>query len=478
MTLHKNFIEGEWVSSGDVSMNINPSDINDTIGAYAQADRAQAERAIAAAAQAFKSWSRSGIQQRSEILDKIGNDILAEKGKLGDLLSREEGKTLAEAIGEVTRAAQIFKFYAGEALRLQGERIASTRPGIDVEISREPLGVIGIITPWNFPIAIPAWKIAPALAYGNAVVFKPAAITPGSAWALADIISKSGLPKGVFNLVMGPGSSVGQALLEDRRVNGVSFTGSVGTGRKVAEICGGRQAKYQLEMGGKNPLIILADADMETAINCAVNGAYFSTGQKCTASSRLIIEDSIHDKFVNRLTAKIESLVVDDARKEGTHIGPVVSASQLKQNLGYVDIAISEGAKLASGGTTVECETPGYYMAPTLFADTENKWRINQEEVFGPVATTIRATDLEQAINIANATEFGLSAGLCSQSLSSVRKFKRESQAGMVMINLPTAGVDYHVPFGGTKASSYGSREQGSYAAEFYTAVKTAYIGS
>lgn len=459
-------------------MNINPSDINDTIGAYAQAGKPEAEQAIAAAAQAFKSWARSGIQQRSEILDKIGNGILDEKEKFGDLLAREEGKTLPEAIGEVTRAAQIFKFYAGEALRLQGELIPSTRQGVDVEISREPLGVIGIITPWNFPIAIPAWKIAPALAYGNTVVFKPAAITPGSAWALADIIARSGLPNGVFNLVMGAGSSVGQALLEDRRVNGISFTGSVNTGSKVAEICGGRHAKYQLEMGGKNPLIILADADLETAVNCAVNGAYFSTGQKCTASSRLIVEDSIHDEFVDRLTVKIESLVVDDARKEGTQIGPVVSASQLKQNLEYVDIAISEGAKLATGGNTIERDTPGFYMTPALFTDTNNNWRINQEEVFGPVATTIRATDLDHAINIANDTDFGLSAGLCSQSLSSVRKFKQESQAGMVMINLPTAGVDYHVPFGGTKASSYGSREQGRYAAEFYTTVKTAYIGS
>ncbi|MEP3889624.1 MAG: aldehyde dehydrogenase family protein [Hellea sp.] len=477
MTILKNYIEGEWVTSGDISMNINPSDTIDTIGAYAQADKAQTEQAIAAASQAFKNWSRSGIQQRSEILDRIGNEILLHKSELGNLLAREEGKTLPEAIGEVTRAAQIFKFYAGEALRLQGDLIPSTRPGIDVEISREALGVIGIITPWNFPIAIPAWKIAPALAYGNTVVFKPAALTPGSAWALADIISRSGLPKGVFNLVMGPGSSVGQTLLDDKRVKGISFTGSVNIGQKVAESCSRRRGKYQLEMGGKNPLVVLADANMETAVNCALNGAYFSTGQKCTASSRLIVEDRVHDEFVERLRKRIEDLVVDDARKEGTQIGPVVSASQLKQNLEYIDIALSEGATKVIGGESVERDRPGYYMTPALFTNTENSWRINQEEIFGPVATTIRAEDLDHAITIANDTEFGLSAGLCSQSLSAVRKFKQESQAGMVMINLPTAGVDYHVPFGGTKGSSHGSREQGRYAAEFYTTVKTAYIG-
>lgn len=478
MTMYKNYIEGEWITSNNAIENINPSDTNDVIGSYAQADKTQTEQAIAVASQAFKSWSRSGIQQRSEILDKIGNEILAEKAKLGNLLAREEGKTLPEAIGEVTRAAQIFKFYAGEALRLQGELIPSTRAGIDVEISRGALGVIGIITPWNFPIAIPAWKIAPALAYGNTVVFKPAAITPGSAWALTDIISRSGLPEGVFNLVMGGGSTVGQTLLDDSRIDGISFTGSVNIGQRVAESCGRRHAKYQLEMGGKNPLIVLADADMETAVNCALNGAYFSTGQKCTASSRLIVEDPVHDEFVDRLTAKIESLVIDDARKEGTQIGPVVSSSQLKQNFEYIDIATSEGATRVTGGNTIQRDKPGFYMAPVLFIDTDNSWRINQEEVFGPVATTIRASDLDHAIDIANDTAFGLSAGLCSQSLSSVRRFKQESQAGMVMINLPTAGVDYHVPFGGTKASSYGSREQGRYAAEFYTTVKTAYIGS
>ncbi|MEP4051161.1 MAG: aldehyde dehydrogenase family protein [Litorimonas sp.] len=476
--MYKNYIEGEWVTSDDVIENINPSDTNDVIGGYAQADRAQTEQAVAVASQAFKSWSRSGIQQRSEILDKIGNEILAEKAKLGDLLAREEGKTLPEAIGEVTRAAQIFKFYAGEVLRLQGELVPSTRVGIDVEITREALGVIGIITPWNFPIAIPAWKIAPALAYGNTVVFKPAAITPGSAWALTNIISRSGLPKGVLNLVMGAGSSVGQALLDDKRVKGISFTGSVSIGQKVAESCSRRHAKYQLEMGGKNPLIVLADADMETAVNCAISGAYYSTGQKCTASSRLIVEDSVHDEFVGRLTKKIQSLVVDDARKEGTQIGPVVSSSQLKQNLEYIDIATSEGATQVTGENIIERDTPGFYMAPALFTDTDNNWRINQEEVFGPVATTIRASDLDHAISIANDTAFGLSAGLCSQSLSATRRFKQESQAGMVMVNLPTAGVDYHVPFGGTKASSYGSREQGRYAAEFYTSVKTSYIGS
>ncbi len=476
MTYH-NLIDGEWIASAATVENINPSNTKDIIGLYAQADTAQLDAAIAAASQAFSSWSRSGIQQRFDCLDMIGTEILARKVELGNLLAQEEGKTLPEAIGEVGRAGQIFKFYAGETLRHAGDCIASVRAGVDVEVTREALGVIGIITPWNFPIAIPAWKIAPALAYGNTVVFKPAELAPGSAWALADIIFRSGLPKGVFNLVMGRGSVVGQAMLEDSRIKGISFTGSVNTGAIVAGACSRRNAKYQLEMGGKNPLVVLADANLETAVNCALNGAYFSTGQKCTASSRLIIDEKVHDEFVAQLTAKIEALTVDDARKDGTHMGPVVDQRQLDQNLKYINIGKDEGANLVTGGTILERSTPGFYMSPALFVDTHNDMQINREEIFGPVATTIRVAGFDEALSIANDTVFGLSAGICTQSLSAAKKFKQDSQAGMVMINLPTAGVDYHVPFGGTKNSSHGSREQGSYANEFYTTVKTAYIG-
>jgi acyl-CoA reductase-like NAD-dependent aldehyde dehydrogenase len=420
----------------------------------------------------------SNPQARADALDKIGTEILARKEELGKLLSREEGKTLPEGIGEATRAGQIFKFFSQEALRIRGDKLASVRPGLEIEITREPVGVVGIIAPWNFPIAIPAWKIAPALAYGNSVIIKPADLVPGSAWALAEIISRSGLPAGVFNLVMGRGSVVGQALLNDRRVNAISFTGSVSTGKKVAEAAMGRLAKVQMEMGGKNPMIVLNDADLATAVNCAVQGSFFSTGQRCTASSRLIVEKGIYPAFVAAVREKLSTLKVDDALKAGTDIGPVVDADQLEQDLEYIRIARDEGAKLAIGGERVKRDTEGFYLTPALFIDCSNDMRISREEVFGPVASVIPADNYEHALALANDTEFGLSSGLCTTSLKYATHFKRHSKAGMVMVNAPTAGVDYHVPFGGSKGSSYGAREQGTYAAEFFTTVKTAYIGA
>ena len=472
----KNLIAGDWLDGASVTRNINPSNTRDVIGEYAQADRAQTERAIAAARAAFPAWSRSNTQERADALEKIGVEILARKDELGRLLAREEGKTMPEGIGEVTRAAHIFKFFAGECLRLAGEKIASTRPGVDVEMTREALGVIGIITPWNFPIAIPAWKIAPALAYGNCVVFKPADLVPGCGHALADIIARSGIPAGVFNLAMGRGSVVGETLLNHKDVTGISFTGSVQTGRKVAAACVGRMAKFQLEMGGKNPLVVLDDADVKVAVSSALNGAFFSTGQRCTASSRLIVTSGIHDAFVASLTERMKALVTDDACKAGTHVGPVVDQSQLDQDLSYLKIGQDEGATLALGGELLNRDTPGFYMAPALFTGATNAMRIAREEIFGPVACVIKARDYDEALAIANDTEFGLASGICTSSLKHANHFKRNSEAGMVMVNLPTAGVDYHVPFGGRKGSSYGPREQGRYAAEFYTSVKTAYV--
>ena len=478
MTLHKNLINGQWLDGAAVSRNINPSDTRDLIGEYAQADAAQADLAIAAATAAFPAWSLSTPQQRFDILDAVGSEILARRAELGDLLAREEGKTLPEAIGEVVRAGNIFKFFAGEALRPGGESLPSVRPGVGVEITREAVGVVGLITPWNFPIAIPAWKIAPALAWGNCVVFKPADLVPGSAWALAEILSRSGLPAGVFNLVMGRGSVVGEKLLNDLRIAAVSFTGSVATGQKVAAACVARMAKFQLEMGGKNPMVVLDDADLGVAVNAAVNSGFYSTGQRCTASSRLIVTEGIHDRFVAAMVEKMKTLKVDDARKAGTDIGPVVDASQLGQDIDYLGIAQAEGGRLAHGGARLEHNAdgaPGFYLTPALITDTTPEMRINREEVFGPVVSVIRARDYEHALALANDTPFGLAAGIATTSLKHATHFKRHSQAGMVMVNLPTAGVDYHVPFGGRKGSSYGPREQGRYAAEFYTAVKTAY---
>jgi aldehyde dehydrogenase (NAD+) len=475
---HQNLIAGEWVAADDGSANINPSDTTDVIGDYARGSAAQAKQAIAAARQAFPQWARTSPQQRADLLDKAGTEILARRAELADLLSREEGKTLPEAAGEVGRAGQIFKFFAGEALRLAGDYVQSVRPGVEVEVTRDPVGIVGLVTPWNFPIAIPSWKIAPALAFGNCVVFKPAELVPGSAWALADIIQRAGAPAGVFNLVMGRGSIVGEALVTDEDVDAISFTGSVATGRGILEKAARRGAKVQLEMGGKNPLVVMADADLDTAVRAALDGGYFATGQRCTASSRIIVESAVHDRFVSALTDALRLQVVDDARKQGTTIGPVVDPQQLAVDLGYIQGGVAEGARLVYGGEAVQRATPGYYLTPALFAETNNKMRINQEEIFGPVAAVIRVADYEEALATANATSFGLCAGICTTSLKYSRHFQMHAEAGMVMVNLPTAGVDYHVPFGGRKKSSYGPREQGRYAVEFYTLTKTAYIKS
>jgi acyl-CoA reductase-like NAD-dependent aldehyde dehydrogenase len=471
-----NYINGEWVDGANWTPNRNPSDLSDVIGEYTQADAGQTKTAIAAAAQAFPAWSTGSIQERANILDKAGSDILARKDEIGRLLAREEGKTLPEGVGETVRAGHIFKFFAGEALRLSGEKVPSVRPGVDVEITREPVGVVGLITPWNFPIAIPAWKIAPALAFGNTVVFKPAQWTPGCAWVLTEILANAGLPAGVFNLVMGSGSVVGDTMVTHRGIAAISFTGSMETGQSIARKAVARMAKFQLEMGSKNPLVVLDDADLGTAVNVALQGAYFSTGQRCTASSRLIVTEGIHDRFVEALTARLATLKVDNALTPGTELGPVVDQPQLDTDLEYIGIGQREGARLAVGGERLSRSTEGYYLAPALFVDATNSMRISREEIFGPVACVIRAQNYDEALAIANDTDTGLSSGIVTSSLKYASHFQRHAQAGMVMVNLPTAGVDYHVPFGGRKASSYGPREQGRYAAEFYTTVKTTYI--
>lgn len=472
-----NLIGGEWRPGVGATRNINPSDLADVIGEYAQADAAQLDAAVAAAQAAFPAWSASGIQARSDALDRIASEILARREELGELLAREEGKTRSEAVGEVMRAGQIFRFFAGECLRASGELLPSVRPGIGVEITREAIGVVGLITPWNFPIAIPAWKIAPALAFGNCVVLKPADLVPGSAWALSDIIARSGIPAGVFNLVMGSGRLIGEAMVQHPGIAAISFTGSVGVGARIAQQAAAQAPlkKLQLEMGGKNPQLVLDDADLAQAVELCAQSAFYSTGQRCTASSRLIVTEGIHERFVAALAERMSRLRVGHALQAGTDIGPVVSQAQLEQDLAYIEIAQAESARLVCGGERMRLENEGYYLAPALFSETSAAMRINREEVFGPVASVIRVKNYEEALAVANDTSFGLAAGIATTSLKHASHFKRHAQAGMVMVNLPTAGVDYHVPFGGRKGSSHGPREQGRYAAEFYTSVKTAY---
>lgn len=471
----RQLINGRWETGVTTGVSRNPSDTREVVAEYARADRSQTERAIRAAADAFPHWSLTTPQRRADVLDQIGSEILARREELGMLLAREEGKTLPEAVGEAARAGHIFKFFAGEALRGGGEALASVRPDVLVDITREPVGVVGLIAPWNFPLAIPAWKIAPALAYGNSVVFKPAELVPACGWALAEIISRAALPAGTFNLVMGSGREVGQTIVDSPLVDAISFTGSVATGEHILQAATQRRAKVQLEMGGKNPLVVLADADLDRAVDCAVQGAYFSTGQRCTASSRLIVEAQIHDAFVARLRHRLAALKIGHALERGTDIGPVVDAAQLEQNLTAVANASEEGAEHVWGGERLKRATAGHYMSPALFL-ARPEHRVARDEIFGPVACVLRADDYAHALELANDTPFGLCAGICTKSLSRAMHFKRHAKVGMTMVNLPTAGVDYHVPFGGRKASSYGPREQGRHAAEFYTTVKTGYV--
>ena len=474
--LRGNYVGGQWVTSHELVEDRNPSDLSEVVGVYSRATREDARAAVAAARAALPVARAATPQQRADVLHAAANEILGRAEELGTLLAREEGKTRAEGIAEATRAGNIFRFAAGEALRTGGELLPSVRPGVRVEVARRPVGVVAIITPWNFPLAIPAWKIAPALAFGNCVVFKPAELVPACAWELAAILDRAGCPAGVFNLLVGSGAEVGSELIGHPDVDAVSFTGSAEVGRSVAAVAVGRLAKVQLEMGGKNPLVVLDDADLPTAVECAVQGAYFSTGQRCTASSRLVVTAGIHDAFVEALVDRLGTLRVDHALADRVDLGPVVDERQLDTDLRYLGIGRDEGAELAFGGERLERATEGWYLSPALFVGSTNAMTLNREEIFGPVAAVIRVADEDEALAVANDTPFGLTAGVVTTSLRSAQRFQAQAAAGMVMVNLPTAGVDYHVPFGGTKGSSYGPREQGSYAREFYTTVTTSYV--
>ncbi len=473
-----NFIAGEWVAGTSEIENRNPSDLSELVGMYAQASADQLEQALDAAAVAQREWAAYGMERKQAVLMAIGNEMMARAEELGTLLSREEGKPLAEGKGEVFRAGQFFTYYAAECLRQLGENADSVRPGIEVDVRREPIGTVAVISPWNFPTATASWKIAPALCYGNAVIWKPANVTPASAVALAEIISRQDMPKGLFNLVMGAGRDVGQRLVESPKINAISFTGSVPVGKGIATAAIQNLTKVQMEMGSKNALAVMDDADLDLAVTLALGGAFGGSGQKCTASSRLIVHDKIHDAFVEKLITGAKAMKVGHALAEGTQIGPVVSEQQLNENLRYADLGKSEGAELACGGERVSRETEGYYMTPGVFLNTTNDMRINREEMFAPLAAVIRVGSYDEALATVNDTNFGLTSGIVTQSLARATHFRRNARTGVVTVNLPTAGTDYHVPFGGRGDSSYGPREQGKAAAEFYTTVKTAYISA
>ena len=471
-----NWIAGEWVGSDARIENINPSDTHDVIGLYAQANFDDLERSVKAAINAQKQWRATPLEARQAVLDRIGRALMENADSLGELLSREEGKTRPEGRGEVYRAGQFFTYYAAEVLRQMGDTADSVRPGIEIDVRREPVGVVAIISPWNFPMATAAWKIAPALAFGNAVIWKPANLTPASAVALTEIIAQQDIPAGLFNLLMGSGSVLGDGLTAHPGVDAVSFTGSVDVGRKVATQAASHFAKVQLEMGSKNALLVMDDADLDLAVQTAANGAFGSTGQKCTASSRLVVHDTVLDAFVDKLQKHMQGLVVGHALDATTQIGPVSSLTQLNENIRYLGVGRDEGAELLCGGELLELETPGYFMQPALFINTNNSMTINREEMFAPIASVIGVGSYEEGLATVNDTKFGLTSGIMTRSLARANHLRRNAQTGCVMVNLPTAGTDYHVPFGGRGDSSYGSREQGQYAVEFYTTVKTSYI--
>ncbi|MQY42549.1 aldehyde dehydrogenase family protein [Epibacterium sp. SM1969] len=473
-----NYIAGEWVSGTAEVTNLNPSDLSDVVGVFAQAGSDQLDRALEAARSAQAEWAAYGLERKQAVLNAIGNELMARAEELGTLLSREEGKPLAEGKGEVYRAGQFFTYYAAECLRQLGENADSVRDGVEIDVRREAVGTVAIISPWNFPTATASWKIAPALCYGNAVIWKPANVTPASAVALTEIISRQDIPKGLFNLVMGAGRDVGQRLVESPLVDAISFTGSVPVGKGIATAAIQNLTKVQMEMGSKNALAVMDDADLDLAVALALGGAFGGTGQKCTASSRLIVMDSVHDAFVEKLVAGTQAMKVGHALEAGTQMGPVVSQQQLDENLAYVDLGKSEGAELACGGTRLDMPHDGFYMSPGVFLNTTNNMRINREEMFAPLTSVIKVGSYDEALATVNDTNFGLTSGIVTKSLARSTHFRRNARTGVVTVNLPTAGTDYHVPFGGRGDSSYGPREQGKSAAEFYTTVKTAYISA
>lgn len=467
-------IAGAFVKGANGVERRNPSDTRELVSIAFHAAAGDVDGAVAAARAAFPGWARLTPQARADMLDRIAALVQARHQELATLLAREEGKTLPEARAETTKTAQLFRFYAGEAVRLGGRHVRSLRDGIDVDVVREPRGVVALVTPWNFPISIPAWKLAPALAYGNCAILKPSELTSGCAQKLAEIMVEAGLPEGVFQMLLGRGD-IGGALVAHRGIDLVSFTGSSATGHAISRLVEGRQAQLQLELGGKNPLIVLADADIEAALDAAVKGAFYSTGQRCTASSRIIVEDAIADRFIAMLTARVKILEIGHALLASSQIGPLVSEHQLGGVQASIAKAQADGSELVCGGEALERATPGHFMAPALFVDSRPDAFVNRHEVFGPVASVIRASGIEEAIALANDTPYGLSAGIYTASHAAITAFKRSSTAGMLMVNLQTVGTDYHVPFGGNGESGYGPREMGSEVASFFTRSRTIY---
>ena len=480
MNVFKNYINGEWLESKSEKTfpNINPANTDDTVGLFQASNSEDVELACNAAAAARLGWADLPATKRGEYLFKAADLLENRLSKLGEEMTREEGKTLPEAIGEVKRAINIFRYFGGEGSRQFTYQVPSERENVLCYTIRKPLGTVALITPWNFPSAIPAWKIAPALICGNTVVIKPASLAPLSSYRLIEALHEAGIPPGVINYVTGGGGSVGDALTSNPEIKAVSFTGSTSVGSSLYKKVSEKRIRVQLEMGGKNPTVVLSDADLDYAAEILINGAFFSTGQKCTACSRAIIERTIYEPLVEKLIEKTRKLKIGNGLESGVQIGPAVDEDQLKTDLGYIDVAKREGAKLLQGGNRLTGDNydKGYFIEPTIFSDVTSGMRIAQEEVFGPVLALMVAEDFDDALRIANDVKFGLSASIVSKDLTRVYKFINRIEAGLITVNLPTAGVEYQLPFGGTKESSYGMREQGPQALDFYSETRTVYL--
>ncbi|OUN01628.1 MAG: aldehyde dehydrogenase [Paenibacillaceae bacterium ZCTH02-B3] len=477
---YRNYINGEWkdAASGNTVASLNPANRHDVVGIVPNSGREDLDAAVAAANAAAKAWSRMAGPARGQLLYKAANILESRLDDIAATMTREMGKTFGEAKGETARGVALLRYYAGEGSRKIGDVIpASDASGLMFTI-RVPLGVVGVITPWNFPVAIPMWKIAPALAYGNTVVWKPATETAVTAAKLAEVFHEAGFPPGVVNLVIGSGSVVGQGIAEHPGIHGISFTGSNPVGKRISQAALARGAKYQLEMGGKNPVIVARDADLDLAVNATISGAFRSTGQKCTATSRVIVEKDIYPAFREKLLEKTRTLRIGDGLDESTWLGPCASESQMETVLSYIQKGVEEGATLLCGGRrlTEGRLADGFFVEPTVFENVTPDMAIFREEIFGPVIALVQAENLEEAIRLANDSEYGLSASIFTRDIGNVLAFIRDMDAGLVRVNEETAGVELQAPFGGMKQSSSHSREQGTAAIEFYTSVKTVFI--
>ncbi|HMF54845.1 MAG TPA: aldehyde dehydrogenase family protein [Pyrinomonadaceae bacterium] len=480
MAIYRNFINGEWIESTSSKTvdNINPANTDDVLGTIKQATRDEARQAVEAASLAFRSWRSTPAPQRGRIIAQFARLLENEKENVSQLLTREEGKTVAESRGELQRSINVAEFCAGEARRMTGETIPSELPLNFAYTIKQPLGVVACVTPWNFPVAIPVWKVAPALAAGNTVVFKPASLTPATAVRIVELFEEAGIPRGVLNLILGSGSEAGDEIINHPAVRAVSFTGSNGVGIKLYEQVSRRGAKAQCEMGGKNPVVVLEDADLDLAVESTTQGAFGSTGQRCTATSRVVVVNEIADEFVSRIASRAKNLKIGDGAEPATEVGPVVDSGQFKTVLHYIDVGREDGAEMVCGGDLPRGAglSRGYFVQPTIFDHVKPDMRIAREEIFGPILSILRVKDFDEAMQVANDSEYGLSSSIFSNDAARIFRFVDEIETGMTHINSPTTGGEAHIPFGGIKSTGIGDREQGSTALDFYTELKVVYV--